>query len=213
MNLAQATRGEFEQSRRYREILAPLALGDELRAVLITGDSCWGFMCMSRDQSSPHFTLTEAAYLARLTPHFAEGLRKALLLGSTTGPTVREEPGLLLLADDLTVVATTPAAERWLAEVGEADWPRKQALPSAVSAVVARLQALERNVYRSARFDAEGSPGDGYRSLAGAARLATCLVRVIQGANRRDLRGGPANGGGPTSILQAYRISPDEDER
>jgi hypothetical protein len=86
VNLVQATRGEFEQSRRYREILAPLALGDELRAVLITGDSCWGFMCMSRDQSSPHFTLTEAAYLARLTPHFAEGLRKALLLGSTTGP-------------------------------------------------------------------------------------------------------------------------------
>lgn len=146
VSLAQTTRGEFEQSQRYREILAPLALGDELRAVLITGDSCWGFMCMSREQSSPHFTLTEAAYLARLTPHFAEGLRKALLLGSTTGPPVPEEPGLLLLADDLTVVATTPAAERWLAEVGEADWPRKQALPSAVSAVVARLQALERNM-------------------------------------------------------------------
>lgn len=29
-------------------------------------------------------------------------------------------------------------------EVAEADWPRKQALPSAVSAVVARLQAVER---------------------------------------------------------------------
>ncbi len=130
----------------YREILAPLALGDELRAVLIAGGSCWGFMCMSREQSSPHFTLTEVAYLARLTPHFAEGLRKALLLGSTTGPTLPEESGLLMLADDLTVVAITPAAERWLAEVGEADWPRKQALPSAVSAVVARLQALERNL-------------------------------------------------------------------
>ncbi len=144
VNLVQATQGELEQSRRYREILAPLALGDELRAALITGGACWGFMCLHRDQSSPDFTLSEAAYLARLTPHFAEGLRTALLLGSTTGPTLPDEPGLLLLADDLSMVAITPAAERWLAEVGAADWPRKGALPNAVYAVVARLQALER---------------------------------------------------------------------
>jgi len=144
VNLVQATRGELEQSQRYREILAPLALGDELRAVLLTGGTCWGFLCLHRDHSSPHFTLTEAAYLARLTPHFAEGLRKALLLGSTTGRTVPDEPGLLLLAEDLSVVAITSAAERWLAEVGEADWPRKQPLPYAVSAVVGRMLALER---------------------------------------------------------------------
>jgi Bacterial regulatory proteins, luxR family len=145
INLVQATQGELERSQRYREILAPLALGDELRAVLITGGACWGFMCLHRDQSSPHFTLTEAAYLARLTPHFAEGLRQSLLFGSMTGATVPDEPGLLLLTDDLSVVAITPAAEQWLAEVGEADWPRKQALPYAVSAVVGRLQALEQN--------------------------------------------------------------------
>jgi DNA-binding CsgD family transcriptional regulator len=146
VNLVQATQGELEQSQRYREILAPLALGDELRAVLITGGTCWGFMCLHRERSSPHFTLTEAAYLARLTPHLAEGLRTALLLGSTTAPTVPDEPGLLLLAEDLSVVAITPAAERWLAEVGEADWPRKQALPYAISAVVGRMRALERGL-------------------------------------------------------------------
>jgi DNA-binding CsgD family transcriptional regulator len=142
-DLIQATGGELERSQRYREILAPLALGDELRAALIIGGTCWGFMCLHRDQTSPHFTLAEAAYLARLTPHFAEGLRTALLLGSTTGTVVPEEPGVVLLAEDRSVVAITPAAERWLAEVGEADWPRKQALPNAVSAVVGRLQALE----------------------------------------------------------------------
>jgi DNA-binding CsgD family transcriptional regulator len=146
VSLAQATQGELERSQRYREILAPLALGDELRAALITGGACWGFMCLHRDQSGLHSTLAEAAYLARLTPHLAEGLRTALLLNSTTGLDMPGEPGLLLLADDLSVVAITPTAERWLAEVGEADWPRKQALPYAVSAVVARLQALERYI-------------------------------------------------------------------
>ncbi len=144
--LIQATRSALEQSPRYRDILAPLALGDELRAALITGGTCWGFMCLHRDRSSPSFTTAEAAFLARLTSHIAEGLRKALLLGSATGSHVPGEPGLLLLADDLSVIATTPAAERWLVEVAEADWPRKQALPSAVSAVVARLQAIERGM-------------------------------------------------------------------
>ncbi len=100
-------------------------------------------MCMHREHSSPHFTLAEAAYLARLTPHFAEGLRKALLLGSMRGTTLPDEPGLLLLTDDLSVVAITPAAERWLAEVAETDWPRSQVLPYAVSAVVGRMLALE----------------------------------------------------------------------
>src|SRR5207248_10201600 len=92
INLVQATQGELERSQRYREILAPLSLGDELRAALITGGTCWGFMCLHRDHSSPHFTLTEAAYLARLTPHVAEGLRTALLLESTTGATLPDEP-------------------------------------------------------------------------------------------------------------------------
>lgn len=144
INLVQATEGQLERSQRYREILTPLSLGDELRAALITDNTCWGFMCLHRDQSSPNFTLAEAAYLARLTPHLAQGLRKALLLEGATGIHAPDEPGLLLLTEDLSVVAITPAAEHWLAEVAEADWPYKRDLPYAVSAVVSRLQALER---------------------------------------------------------------------
>lgn len=149
-DLMQATQSELEQSPRYRDILAPLALGDELRAALITSGTCWGFMCLHRDRSNPHFTATEAAFLGRLTPHIAEGLRKALLLGSTTGTPAPEEPGLLLLAEDLSVMAINPAAERWLAEVAETDWPRKHALPYAVSAVAARLLALEQGTIAEA---------------------------------------------------------------
>jgi len=145
--LIQATQHELEQSPRYQEILAPLALGDELRAALITSGVCWGFLCLHRDRSSPHFTAAEAAFIGRLTPHIALGLRKALLLGSTTGPPLPDEPGLLLLAEDLSVVAITPAAERWLTELREVNWSRKLALPPAIYAVAAHLQAMERSNY------------------------------------------------------------------
>src|SRR5215204_3559364 len=144
-SLGMATKGELARSERYREMLAPMDLGDELRAALVAGSKCWGFMCLHRERSNPNFTPAEAALLSRLVPHLAEGLRKALLLGGsrTTSPQP-DGPGLVLLADDLSLVAITPAAEGWLAEVPDSAWPSSLELPDAVYAVAARLLALER---------------------------------------------------------------------
>jgi DNA-binding CsgD family transcriptional regulator len=144
-SLSMATEGELVRSPRYQEILAPIGLGDELRAVLKVGSKCWGFMCLHRERSGPDFTPAEAALLARLAPHLAEGLRAALLLGDSRATSPPPDgPGLILLADDLSLVAITPAAEGWLAEVAEGDWPSSLELPDAVYAVAARLLALER---------------------------------------------------------------------
>ena len=147
-SLGVATRGELDLSPRYQEILAPLALGDELRAALIVGSKCWGFMCLHRERSSPNFTPAEAAFLAKLTPHLAEGLRTALLTGDARSSSPSPDgPGLLLLGDDFSLAAITPAAEGWLAEVAERDWPGSFELPGAVYTVAARLLALERGAH------------------------------------------------------------------
>src|SRR5215212_10421543 len=99
-SLGVATSGELASSPRYREILAPMDLGDALRAALVVGSKCWGFMCLHRERSSPNFTTAEAAFLAKLTPHLAEGLRTALLIGGVGGAQVTslplDGPGLLL---------------------------------------------------------------------------------------------------------------------
>src|SRR5918994_3015623 len=143
-SLGVATEGELALSPRYQEILAPMDLGDELRAALVVGSKCWGFMCLHRERSSPNFTPAEAAYLAKLTPHLAEGLRTALLIGDArvTSP-LPDGPGLLLLGDDLSLAAITPAAEGWLAEMAKSGWPSSTEPPEAVYAVAARLLALE----------------------------------------------------------------------
>jgi DNA-binding CsgD family transcriptional regulator len=140
--LYMAMGGQPHESPRYHEILEPLGWGDELRAALRSGGACWGFMCLHRDKSRPGFTVEDVAFLHRLTPHLASGLRTALLLANQGLRPESEGPGLLVLADDLSVVATTPAAERWLVEL--ADWPQRNELPQAVYGVVARLRALER---------------------------------------------------------------------
>jgi DNA-binding CsgD family transcriptional regulator len=144
--LSEATEQEMQRSQRYRDILTPLGLGDELRAVLVTNAACWGMMCMHRERSRACFTPAEAAFLARLTPHFAEGLRKALLLEGARVAKTPEGPGVLVLTDDLSIVSMTPAAEYWLAELAAVDREDRHALPPTVTTVVTCLQSIEREL-------------------------------------------------------------------
>ena len=48
-SLYQATHDEPDRSPRYRDILAPIGFGDELRAALRVGSVTWGVMCLHRD--------------------------------------------------------------------------------------------------------------------------------------------------------------------
>src|SRR3569833_2091154 len=91
-----ATRGQLGASARYRDILAPLGFGDELRAALRDGATCWGFLCLHRAQGNPNFTAEDAAFMARISPHLAAGLRAALLIANAdVGSPNDEGPGLL----------------------------------------------------------------------------------------------------------------------
>jgi DNA-binding CsgD family transcriptional regulator len=140
-SLDAATRGDRPSSGRYRDIMRPLGLGDELRAALTTGPDCWGYLCLHRTDHPRGFTPSEAALIARLGPHIAHALRQAVLLQGPPVAVDAERPGVVLLADDLSIVATTPEAEHLLGLVERA--PRLP-LPVAVYAVAAALSAVER---------------------------------------------------------------------
>jgi DNA-binding CsgD family transcriptional regulator len=143
--LDAATRHQPERSPRYRDILAPLALGDELRVALSMDGVTWGFICLHRERGGTPFSAGEAEFLDGLREHLAAGLRKALLIGGVTDLPAPGAPGLLILAEDFSLVATTPAADYWLAELVASDWPAGRALPLAVYAVAGRLLALEQD--------------------------------------------------------------------
>jgi DNA-binding CsgD family transcriptional regulator len=129
-------------SARYRDIMRPLGLGDELRAALVVDRRCWGYLCLHRQDGRLGFTAQEAATIARLGPHLAAGLRQALLLQApATGTPVA--PGVVLLADDLTVIAVTAQAE-YLLSLVEHRSSRQLPLPVAVYTVATALAALER---------------------------------------------------------------------
>jgi DNA-binding CsgD family transcriptional regulator len=140
--LYEATEHRMERSPRYRDILVPLAMGDELRVVLRANGTSWGFACVHREKAGANFTPAEAAFVGQLSPYLGRGLRTAVLIAHTKmeAPSPNE-PGLLILARDLTVIAKTPVAERWLSEVEADDAPPLRHLPMAVQAVALALLA------------------------------------------------------------------------
>jgi DNA-binding CsgD family transcriptional regulator len=139
--LDAATGGQRAGSPRYREIMAPLGLGDELRAALVTPAGCWGYLCLHRADSPHGFTAAEARLIGRLAPPLGNGCRISLTAPYRTG-TGTAAPGVVVLHPDLTVAAMTGEAEQWLAQIpGRPQRPGR--LPLAVYAVAARLRSID----------------------------------------------------------------------
>lgn len=156
-SLAQATAGRFHESARYRDVFQPLGLSDELRAVLRIQGSTWGLLCLHR-AAGRTYTGAEAAWVRRLAPHLADGMRGALLRESADEPDLDAGPGVVMLSLDGSIVGASGRGDLWLAEL--CDKPGQDGpVPIEVQAVTARLRSMER--------DGDGAPRLRVRTRAG----------------------------------------------
>jgi DNA-binding CsgD family transcriptional regulator len=178
-SLDLATAGDRGASPRYREIMAPLALGDELRAALVVGGRCWGVMCLHREEGPTGFSDGEIRLIRRLVPHVADGLRRAVLVeGALTEPT-GTGPGIALLDKDLSLVSCNPEGEHWLDQL-RCD-PRQQirGLPIAVYALATRLCITENEPDRYPPARARVRAANGQWLVVHASRLQGPAGRQI----------------------------------
>jgi DNA-binding CsgD family transcriptional regulator len=146
-SLDRATRGDRAASHRYREIMAPLGLGDEVRAALVAGQHCWGVLCLHREDSPAGFTGQEIRVVQQIAPHVAEGLRRAVAAGSGAGGEGASgepvTPGIIVLDADLAAVSVSAEASYWVAELAHLPGSRLGELPVPVYAAAARLARAE----------------------------------------------------------------------
>jgi DNA-binding CsgD family transcriptional regulator len=141
-SLSGATEGHLDASTRQREVRRPHGFADELRVALRDGTGTWGAFTVLREQGSPHFTDAEVNFVASLSPVLAEGVRRTLRTRAATSPHAEPgspdgEPGLLVLAPDLTAELRDAGADRWLGALaadGDGD------LPAVVRAVAMRTR-------------------------------------------------------------------------
>ncbi|HEV3495578.1 MAG TPA: GAF domain-containing protein [Actinomycetes bacterium] len=90
--LARATRGALGRSARYREILEPIGLGDELRAALRVGGDCWGVVCLHRELHAPAFSAGEARLMQQLAPHLGKPSVQGCCAPPRSTPRLRPAP-------------------------------------------------------------------------------------------------------------------------
>ena len=195
-SLDTATRSDWMTSPRYRDIMRPVGLGDELRAALVVGGHCWGYMCLHREDGAVGFTAAEADLLRRLAPHIAHALRQAVLL-HPAAPTVSHRPGVVVLDEHMELVASTPEADALLPLIGHGS--TRLPLPAGVYSVAAALATADQPPSLRVRA-ADG----GWLSLH-ASRLAsptdTRIAVVVEPAEPQSTLG---------VLLAAYGLTPRE---
>jgi DNA-binding CsgD family transcriptional regulator len=135
--LDQATCGDRDSSARHAAIMRPLGLGDELRVALRTRQACWGVMCLHRQAGATGFSPHDRDIVTKIAPHVAEGLRRALLAGRAADPHPALGHGVVILDASGSVTSVNDAAERWLAQIPESDWPSSCQLPLPLLAAAA----------------------------------------------------------------------------
>ena len=165
-SLSDATEGHLEASVRQRELRRPNGFADELRVALRDDTGTWGAFTVLRERGSPHFTDAEVNFVASLSPVLAEGVRRALLTSAATA-SPDGEPGLLVLAPDLT--AELRDAPRTTGSVRS--WPT-------ATEVCPRWSALSRIVPAGKATPASPGPGRRRPTGAGSSSAGRCSARA-----------------------------------
>lgn len=138
-SLAEATAGRLRASPRYRDIFAPLGLGDELRTVLRIQGQTWGLLCLHRAAGS-NYTSEQADWLRKIAPDLATALRVAVLHEAASAGGERA-PGIVMLGPDGSITSASRTGAEWLDELA-AGRSGVRPIPVAVQAVAARLRSL-----------------------------------------------------------------------
>ena len=166
--LDQATRGDRDSSARHAAIMRPLGLGDELRVALRTRQACWGVMCLHRQAGATGFSPRDRNIVTRIAPHVAEGLRRALLAGQARDPHPALGHGVVILDASGTVASLNDAAERWLAQIPESDWPSSCQLPLPLLAAAGHAGEHPAPAVRLRTVRGTGCPSTPHRCTAAA---------------------------------------------
>jgi DNA-binding CsgD family transcriptional regulator/GAF domain-containing protein len=213
--LSEATRGKLEQAPRYRELVGPLGYGYELRGAFSTGPQLWGGLALWREKGRPDFAAREIAFVRRVAPHIAAGLRAATLQQELRDDQIGDDAaGVLVLDGWGNVVQHNSAAERRLQELGDlgAGWREGEGLPAPVWTV---LGALKMALSPVADRELNSSPYLRVRARSG--RWLTLQASRTEPIHQRPAESvvviAPA---GPKDVLRlsaiGYGLSPREQE-
>ncbi|MEO2203760.1 GAF domain-containing protein [Paenibacillus pabuli] len=112
--LQAAIRDMPDRSLRYRSILQPAGFGDELRAVLICDETCWGYLTLYRKVDRPFFSEEEGQWIEEWTTSIARMLKRTRL---TLMDEIKQgspiDPGIMIISDSIQLLSSNASAQYW----------------------------------------------------------------------------------------------------
>ncbi|GAB3947042.1 LuxR C-terminal-related transcriptional regulator [Kribbella albertanoniae] len=137
--LAEATEGNPQLSRRYREFLTRGDIPHEMRSTLRSGGRMWGVVTLYRTNGRTGFSPGEAAFMHRIEPVLARGLRRGLIVGDLQRARRSSTAAVVILNAADQVVSATDAAEQRFQDLGGVLW---SSLPVPVVSVLAAARGV-----------------------------------------------------------------------
>lgn len=213
--LRMTTDDRPKSSARYRELLRPNGIADELRGVLRTDGSPWAYFMLFREAGRPAFNALEVDLVASLSGPLAAAVRDHRRLGSPAAGSDSPGPGLMLFAPDGELISVNDDALAWLEEIAsldhlptgfQADATFGVRIPIAVAGALVRARAIaEHEDHRAARTRIHSKGG----------RWLVCHASCLRDANGRigntALVIEPAKASEVAPIIvQAYQLSARE---
>jgi DNA-binding CsgD family transcriptional regulator len=190
--LSAATGGDLLRSTRWRDVLEPYGVGDELLCVATDELGSWGDVILYRDSDDPPFDSEDAQLMRRASSLLARGLRRHAVAPREGVVRAPSGAGVLLLDAGLGVSGWTGAARDWFAALSPPGAPVVDGIPPFVWNVVGRLLALERGDDPGRPATMRARTADGRWAVIEAARLEGTAAGVavsIRPAGVEDVLG------------------------
>ena len=172
------TGGDLARDPAWRHAFGPAGVGDYMSAPLMADGTCWAQLHLHRDSCGGFFSADDAGFVAEVAPMLATRLRDGLRARrADRDEAARDdlaEPGTIVVDEELSMVAMTPAARDWIDRLGLVKANDTEPLPGFIYSVATRV-ALSR------AGGAEPPPGAGARLLAADGRWMVVRVTPLVG--------------------------------
>lgn len=140
--LYEGTRGELASSNRFSKILSPAKFHDELRAVLVYKERCYGFLTLFRTQEQGLFSVEEIAYMKRSIPSLAKGLKDSVYRSYQTSKMMNAtsvETGIIILNQDFDIISTNQTGVNLLEWLYKQENIESNRLPRPIRAICSQV--------------------------------------------------------------------------
>ena len=207
--LSTATGGDMRRERCWREMLGPGGTGDILQSWLIADRTCWALVSIERDSSGGWFGEDDAAFVADVSPLLATRDRNGLRTSSRPDDP-SPAPGTIIVDNDLSLVAATGQAWRWIDRLGMEPPNEQEPLPGTIYAIATRVAAGAGEPPRTARVPIQAADG-GWVVIQVAALTQGPPCAGVSGGYAITLEGARSDDLAPL-LMRAWGLSPRERE-